>query len=339
MAWRDSRGSRVHLLLSIAAVALSIGALVAIRSFGDQMDQAIHLQTRSLLGADVSVRSLQPFTAEVESFLNKLPGEQVRETRFFTMISFPRTGSTRLSQVRALSGPFPFYGEFETDPPEAASAFLHETGVAVVEDSLMIQFSAELGDAVRIGARDFSIAGRLHRVAGEVPATSTFIGPRIYIAMRDVPDTELLREGSLARYYAHYQLPADVDARSLLRKYRSDMADLRLEMETAEQRQAVMGAALENLYRYLNLGGFIALLLGGIGLAGAIQLYVRKKRTTVSVLRCLGADAQTAFSIYVVQAAAAATIGAVIGVLIGGVLQFALPGLLSDFLPIQVDTG
>ncbi len=339
MAWRDSRGSRTHLLLGVMAVALSIGALVAVRSFGDQMDRAIRLQTRSLLGADLSVRSLQPFSPQAELFLAKLPGAQVRETRVFSMVSFPRAASARLCQIRGLSGPFPFYGDFVTDPPEAASLFLHDTHLAVMEENLMIQFGAEPGDTIRIGTRDFIIAGSLRKVSGEVPATSAFIGPRVYIAMHALSDTDLLREGSLARYYAHYQLPSGVDGADLPRHHRSELAALRLEMETAEQRQSMMGASLENLYRYLNLGGLIALLLGGIGLAAAIQLYARKKRATVAVLRCLGADARTAFSIYVAQAAAVAILGAILGIAIGMTLQPALPGLLKDFLPVEVGSG
>lgn len=338
MAWRDSRGSRTHLLLSMAAIALGIGALVAIRSFGDRMDEAIELQTRSLLGADYSVRALQPFNDEMESFLNALPGEQVRETRFFSMVSFPRTASVRLSQIRALSGPFPFYGHFDTDPPEAALQFFARKAAAVVEESLLIQFEAELGDTIRIGAQKFTIIGRLRRVSGEAPATSAFLGPRVYISMQDLPATELLREGSLARYYAHYQLKPARQAGTVLDTYRPRLAELRLEMETAEERRAMAGGALENLYRYLNLGGFVALLLGGIGLAASINLYARKKRTVVAILRCIGADAHTAFLVYLIQAVATAFGGALLGLMLGGTLQYALPALLTDFLPVPVES-
>ncbi len=339
MAWRDSRGSRMHLVLSVAAIALGIGALFAIRSFGDRMDRAIERETRSLLGADLSIRSLQPFDNDAEKLLAEIPGEQVRETRFFSMVTFPQTGSTRLSQVRALSNPFPFYGRFDTEPPEAAERFLSEPGLAVVEESLMLQFNAGIGDSIRIGAHEFTIAGRLTRVSGEAPATSAFLGPRVYVAARDLPHTELLREGSLARYYAHYQLPQDTRTEPLLQQLQGRMTELRLESETADQRRALTGAALENLYRFLHLGGFIALLLGGIGLAGSIQLYARKKRSDVAVLRCLGASARTAFMVYVVQAAAAAFAGALIGLALGAALQYALPALLSDFLPIFVVAG
>jgi len=63
-------------------------------------------------------------------------------------------------QVRALQGHFPYYGTLETEPPLAATTF--RTGLqAVVEDGLLLQFEAQVGDTIKIGGLTFSIAGRL----------------------------------------------------------------------------------------------------------------------------------------------------------------------------------
>jgi putative ABC transport system permease protein len=339
MAWRDSRGSRTHLLLSMAALAIGIGALVAIRSFGERLDQAIDLQTRNLLGADYSVRALHPFNDSMNSFLETLPGDSVRETRFFSMVVFPKNEGTRLSHVRALSGPFPFYGGIVAEPADRAHVFLEDRSLALVEESLLLQFDAEIGDPIQIGTRTFTIAGRLLNVSGESPATSTFIGPRIYISMDAVPETELIREGTLARYYAHYRLNESGQAESIRTERQRELADLRLEMETAEQRKAMMGNRLENLYRYLNLGAFIALLLGGIGCAGSVHLYARRKSEPVAILRCLGASARSAFSIYVAQVCIAALLGALLGAVLGTALQGLIPLVLADFLPVEIDAS
>lgn len=340
MAWRDSRGSRTHLLLSMAALAIGIAALVAIRSFSLQLDQALERQMRNLLGADFSIHSMQPFSEQAEAFLADLPGESVRETRFYSMAVFERTGDMRLSHVRALEDEYPFYGELRVEPPEATFAFLEDPSAILVEESLMLQFDAQLGDPVQIGARTFHIAGRLLNVTGEAPATSTFIGPRLYISLDALPETELIRDGSLAIHHMHFRLDDDrIDPEELRQTYRTEMADLRLEMETVVQRRELLGQALTLLYRYLNLGALIALLLGGIGCASSIQLYARKKRTNVSILRCLGTSARMALWIYVVQIAAAALIGAIAGAMLGSVVQWMIPMILADVLPVEVTPG
>lgn len=64
---------------------------------------------------------------------------------------------------------------------------------------------------------------------------------------------------------------------------------LRLRVDTVEERKGDLGESMANLYRFLNLVGFIALLLGAIGIASAIQVHVRQRLDSVAVLRCLGA--------------------------------------------------
>jgi putative ABC transport system permease protein len=339
MAWRDSRGSRAHLLLSILAISLGIGAMVAILSFGQRLDRAIEDQIKTLLGADLMLSATRSFTPDMEALIQQVPGETVRETRFFSMAVFPEQESSRLSQIRAMSGPYPFYGEMITEPPEAALQYRATPLSAIVEDSLMIQFGLEVGDVLRLGEQDFVIAGRLLSISGETPATSMFMGPRIFIALDDAEKTGLLRDDSLARYYTYHLLPPEVSASALQARMKPDWNFVQLRSETATDRKAMLGESLNQLYRYMSLGGLTALLLGGIGLAGAVQLYVRKKRVTVSVLRCLGADAWSAFLIYLVQMMGAAFLGALVGSAAGSGLQWALPYVLRDVIPVEVPAG
>ena len=68
-----------------------------------------------------------------------------------------------------------------------------------------------------------------------------------------------------------------------------DFIRLRLDSETVEERKANLGRSLENAYDYLNLVAFIALLLGSIGVASSVHVYIKQKVNTLAVLRCLGA--------------------------------------------------
>ncbi len=336
MAWRDSRGNRLHLLISILAIALGIAGVTAIHSFSIQLEKELMNQSRSLLGADLSIRSLHPFSEDTETFLRDLPGAHVREVRFFSMARQPLTNATRLSHIRALSGPFPFYGDFVADPPESVTRFFSESGWAIVEESLLLQFDMNIGDTLRIGEANFTVVGRLISISGDPPFTSAFLGPRIFISMADLPSTELLQEGSLARYYLHLKTDTEEEAIALAEQYRHEWSARRLELETAEERRAMTGDGLINVQRFLNYGALAALLLGGIGLAGAIRLYVRRKKETVALLRCIGTTARLAFLVYVIQIVWIGMLGASIGVVTGTLFQFALPLLLADFLPFPL---
>src|SRR5918998_4009236 len=120
MAWRDSRSSRRRLLVFSISITLGIAALVGIGSFRNSLARAIDDQARTLIGADVIIEGSRAFSPEEEAMLRSLGSPQAREVRFSTMAVFPAGGGTRLVQVRALGGDFPFYGPMETEPAVAA---------------------------------------------------------------------------------------------------------------------------------------------------------------------------------------------------------------------------
>ncbi len=335
MAWRDSRRSRGRLFVFSTSITLGIAALAAIGSFGRQLEDAVELQAKTLLGADLVISSREPFNDSHDLFLESIGSGQSREVRFNSMVLFPKHEGTRLVQVRALSGQFPYYGRLETAPASAAEDFRDGKGV-LLEESLMTQFNLIVGDSVKIGDLTRPILGSLRKIPGESIVFST-LAPRLYMAMADLDKTQLLGPGSLARYRVYYQLEADRDMAALIRQIHNVAEGFRWEYETVERRKADLGRAMENLYHFLNLVGFVAVLLGGIGIASAMHVHVKQRLGTVAVLRCLGSAAGQALAIYVAQGMALGLVGAVIGAVLGVSVQAFLPRLVGDFLPIQVE--
>jgi putative ABC transport system permease protein len=334
MAWRDSRASRRRLLLFVSSITLGVAALMAISSFGVNLRQGLDYQAKTLLGADLVIRARQPFSDAAEQLFRTIGGEQARETSFSSMVLLPKTGATRLAQVRALEGEFPFFGEMETEPVNAAADF-RQGPLALVEDGLMLQYNAAVGDEIRIGSYAYRIAGRLRKVPGE-NATAGLLGARVYIPKEYLNQTRLLQRGSSATYKIYFRLPSGVNAEQLAKKLEPDFIRLRLDGETVEERKASLGRSLENAYDYLNLVAFIAMLLGSIGVASSVHVYIKQKVNTLAVLRCLGAKNRSTFAIYLIQTSALGLIGAISGVLLGLAVQYELPRMMQDFIPVTI---
>ncbi|HWF17816.1 MAG TPA: ABC transporter permease, partial [Verrucomicrobiae bacterium] len=333
MAWRDSRSSRKKLLLFSSSIVLGIAALTAIGSLGSNLERAVEEQAKNLLGADLALSSRSTFPPEAEDLIRKLGGEQSRETSLSTMIYFVRGEGTRLVQLRALSGGFPFYGKLETEPPEAAEKF-RQGGGALLDESLLMQFHAKIGESIRVGDFTTRIVGELKKVPGESVALAA-IAPRVYISMNDLPQTGLVRPGSLVRYKVYFKFSPDTDVSKLVEKIQPQLDKFRLGSDTVEQRKRDLGRAMDNLYHFLNLVGFIALLLGGVGVASAIHVHVKEKLGTVALLRCLGGSVSQTFAIYLAQGMALGLFGAIVGAAIGVAIQSALPSVLADFIPFE----
>src|SRR5690606_17219858 len=88
------------------------------------------------------------------------------ERSFASMVLFTKNGGTRLVQIRALSGDFPYYGKLETAPEAAGKEFRNHRR-ALVDKTLLLQFGSDVGDSVKIGEVKFEIAGSLDAAHGE----------------------------------------------------------------------------------------------------------------------------------------------------------------------------
>ncbi len=320
-------------MLFVTSIILGVAALVAIGSFGVTLDQAIDDQAKTLMGADLMLSSLQPFPDEIETLIDSIGGEQSRVLVFSSMGYFPATGGARLVQVRGVTGGYPFYGAISTEPAEAAASY-QEGPNALVDDGLLLQFGIEPGDSVKIGTVTYMISGRIKKLPGSANIASSF-SPRIYVPAQHIDSGLLKARGSLVDYQIYFKLK-DVAVEALVDKIRGLLNHHRIRVNTIEQRKQQVGDVLENLYRFLSLVGFVALILGSIGVASAIHVYTKQKLGNVSVLRCLGAESKQTFAIYLIQVAAMALFGSFTGAALGIGIQIFLPEVFSEFLPVTI---
>src|SRR5690606_27928765 len=178
MAWRDSRRSRSRLFLFVSSIIIGIAALVAIYALGDNLEKDIDNQAATLVGADLvlhSNRLPEEASQRLIDSVKQLSSNYSEERSFASMVLFTKSGSTRLVQVRALGGDFPYYGTLET-VPEAASADFRSGQRALVDKTLLLQFGAAVGDSIKVGEMSFEIAGRLDRAPGQ-SGISTTVAP------------------------------------------------------------------------------------------------------------------------------------------------------------------
>lgn len=340
MAWRDSRRSRGRLLLFISSIVLGVAALVAIQSFGDNLRQDIEDQAQKLLGADMVLSSRRAPTEEVMHLVDslKFEGEMARETSFPSMVTFKKSEMSRLVNAKALEGNFPFYGEFNTMPANMGRSLQNGERKALVDQTLMLQFDAEVGDSIKLGEIYFEIAASLIQVPGSNNMGST-VAPSVYFPYQHLDATGLVNVGSRVNYAFFYDYPEGFDFEAMDDSLRSRMRRQSLRMETVAERKESVGEAFSQMTQFLNLVGFVALLLGCVGVASAVHIYMKEKISSVAVLRCLGVQGKQAFLIYLIQISVLGFIGAIVGAALGSIIQGILPNVLADFLPFEASVA
>lgn len=336
MAARELRAAPRRMGLLIGTVAVGVAALVGINSFTDNLRDSVRDQARSILGADLSLSSRQPFSPRVIALLDSLgrSAERARITSFSGMAYVPRTTGTRLVQVAAVAGNYPFYGDIRTLPKDAWQR-LQSGPHVVVDPSLLGALGARIGDTLALGDARFTITGTLEASPSEIGFRFA-LGPRIYIPATYLDDTGLLGFGARVEYEVFLKLPSQASAQQLAAQYRPRLTPERVRVRTVADDQRNLNQVLSRLTSYLGLVALLALLLGGIGIASAAVVLVRQRAESIAVLRCLGTTVGRTFAIYLIEAAVMGVAGSVLGAAAGILVQRLLPGLLSGLIPVDV---
>ncbi|UCC47519.1 MAG: FtsX-like permease family protein, partial [Gemmatimonadota bacterium] len=257
-----------------------------------------------------------------------------RMTSFTSMALATRSRLTRLVEVQAPSGDYPYYGDLETEPADLWHTF-RSTRQALVDPAALIQLDAAIGDTLSIGQARFVIVGTVSKMPGDIGLRSA-IGLRVYVPEPYLAETGLLRFGSISYYQAYLKIDDPEEVQSLVEARDSLFEANRVWYTTVEEYEEELTEGLDTLGRFLGLVGLVALLLGGIGVASGVHVFVSEKLDTAAVLRCLGTRQKQTFAIYVLQAGLMGLTGAALGVTLGLAAQALVPDVLRDFLPLDV---
>ena len=334
MAWRDARHNFSRLLLFTASLVTGIAAVVALDSLNYTLQSDIDRNAKELIGADFVVNGDKKFSAELQKAFDTVGMPQASEADMASMVLFLHNNQSRLIRLVALSGPFPFYGEIETLPADAYKR-MQDGGYAMLDETLASQFEVSSDDSLRLGNSVFKVAGIVKKIPGGGGIMTTFT-PSVYIAMRDLDSTRLVQYGSRVSYKQYFKTANDEQVKDIEKTLGPLVKKAGHSYDTVERRKEGLGEGFMSIYRFFSLLGFVALILGCIGVASSVHIYAREKREEVAMLRCVGSSGWQAFNIYFIQIFILGIAGSIIGSLIGIGIQQLIPVFLKDIIPFEV---
>lgn len=339
LAWRETRYGLKRVGVYMASITLGVAALVSIHSFREDFARSVQEEADVLMGANARISDDIPLSPEALSIVDSLRAAGVRTARVTTassMILAPASGTVRLLQVRALDDGYPFYGRVSSVPEGSWGAHMDD-GSVMVDPAVLTQMGVEIGDELVVGTETLRIRGTVDDLPTDI-AFQTAIGPRLHLSQATMERAGLLGFGSLARYEVYLELPDVDDRRAIRERYATLFEETSVGYRLAEEQAQSLSNGVRFLGRFLALVGLAALLLGGVGVASAIHVYIRERRPGIAVLRCIGVSQATAFTAYLLQAGLLGFLGAAGGVGLGILLQEAMPVVLSGVLPVDVTT-
>lgn len=344
IARRELRTGIAGFRLFVACLALGVAAIAAVGSFAAAVVAGLDADARRLLGGDVEVRiihrQMNPAARDELAALGAV--SEVAEMRAMAVAHRGEAGDRRtLVELKAVDGAYPLVGAVETDPAGGADALLRPAdGVrgVLLDKALLGRLGVAAGDKVRIGEAEFTVRGAIVREPDQGTSAIAF-GPPALIRMADLAATGLIQPGSLVAWHYRLLLAPGRDAGTVAAGLEARHPDAGWRVRTVDNAAPGLVSFIDRLRLYLTLVGLTALLVGGVGVANAVQAFLERKQATIATLKCLGASGRTVIAAYFLQVAAMAAIGIAAGLAAGAALPWALAAAVGDQLPVAARIG
>lgn len=337
MAVREARTGWRRLLFFVLSIAVGVGALVGIASFSANLEQAIRREARTLMAADLEVASDRPLTEGPRAAIAAWAEAGARTAELAELPSMAATvdgARSQLVEIKGVAGGWPFYGELALEPAAPLGQLLADGGV-VVEESLLLQFGLAVGDPLKIGTRRFTIAGVVRREPDRLAAALS-LGPRVLMALEDVHAAGLVSLGSRVRHRVLLALPPALAVEAVRDDLAAAVPTDEARVRGFEEAQPTLRLFLARMGDFLRLATLVTLVLGGLGVAQSVRVYLQQKQDTVAVLKVVGATTREVTLVYVIQCVALAVLGGLLGLGLGAAIQAALPLVVGEVLPVEV---
>lgn len=345
LALRQLLNHRSFSLFFLVNLTIGLSGFLALEGFKHSLNEHLGQRSKSILTADLSMRSRQPFSPEVRDyFKKKLPPEtQVsQKIRMYSMVAGNEL--SQLVQLLAVDANYPLYGEIRLQnqglvTAELTDRQLRQQGKVWIYPDLLIALGLKVGERIKIGEQHFEIAD----VVLEDPTNSfgtTGLAPRIYLALEWMPKTELIRPGSRVFYQDFFRFPLEIDSEALAAQLRHEFPlqfpdHLPVRVITHQEASEQVGRLLTQLNRYMGLMGLTALLLALLGAAYLFRSYLTENIRQQAILISLGTSRLKAQAILLIQLLMLGGAASVLAILPSALLLPLLPLILQQFIPLH----
>ena len=343
LAWQfakcELRHSVIRFRIFLAALMLGVAAIGAVGSVAESMRSGITDNGRMLLGGDFELSSLH--VAPDKDLLDK-----VRQTASLSEIIQMRamlgkeTGTEheakrKLVELKAVDEAYPLVGIVELSPPQTLKQALADKG-AVVAPALLRATGLSVGDKAQLGEITIIVRGVLD---GEPDQTISFVsfGPRLMVSTATLNESGLRQEGAFITYRNRAVVKQPRQLENIITELDKAVENTHIRLRTTDSAAGGFDRFIERAERFLMLVSLTALLIGGLGVSGAVRAWLQSRMTVIATLKCVGATSKLIFRVYILQVLAMAGLGIAGGLVLAGLTPFATTRLFADYVNVPLD--
>ena len=352
LAWlfarREVRGSVRRFRVFLMALLLGVAAIGTVGSVAEAMRSGIADNARVLLGGDIELRSRH--TAPTPDIVAAAAGFGTVSATVQMRAMLQTADDRKLVELKAVDANWPLVGTPELGTPELGTpevaeatapdgpitlaAALGNNGI-VADAQLLRMLGLKVGDRARLGDAEVRISAALIHEPDRSVSFISF-GPRVLISTQTLAATGLAQPGSFITYRLRLLLNDMAAAPQAVTALKAQAADGNVRVRDVDDAAPGFDVFINRAEVFLVLVGLTALLIGGLGVAGAVRAWLASRMPVIATLKCLGAPARLIFRVYLLQVMMVASLGTGLGVLVAALAPALVLDILADYVTVPL---
>ena len=344
LALRELRGGLQGFTVFLVCLALGAAAIAGVASIAHSLTDGLSAEGRRILGADAAFSLVHREADPAERAFLARQGTVSVLASMRAMAVAPsgsaNAGGSALVELKAVDAAYPTVGQVETTPARPLPELLApRDGVfgAVADPALLARRALKTGDRITVGGAALELRAVLDSEPDRI-ANGIGFGPRLLTSQGALAASGLVQPGSLVRWTYRVMLadPTDAAVERVVAAAAREAPEAGWEIRSRVNADPRFARNIERFTQFLTLVGLTALLVGGVGVANAVNAFVERKRPSIAIMKSLGAPGGQVVAIYLAQVMLIAGIGTAIGLAVGAALPFLVAGLFGHLLPIPI---
>ncbi|MFL6779430.1 MAG: ABC transporter permease [Sphingomicrobium sp.] len=329
LALRDLRGGLSGLGLLWLCLAVAIAGLASVTSLASSVDRAIADNGRQLLGGDLMLTiSQREATGEELAAIERL-GQYSKSTTTRAMLVAPG-GRSVLSELSGVDAAWPLTGKVETTPggkrprgPEIA------IGREIAE-----RLGLKAGDRLRVGRAGYRISAVINKAPG---ASGFALAPPSVMDESGLAMSGLIQPGSISTTSYRLRLADGADAEAAGKAFQRHFPEGGWRSIGREEAGGGTRRFIDRLGQMLLLVALSALAIGGLGMSSAAAAFAASRRSSIAILKLVGASRRTVDTMLLVEIGLIAATAILAGLAIGAAAPALVGKLTAGLLPVTPD--
>ncbi|MGH2497012.1 MAG: ABC transporter permease [Ktedonobacteraceae bacterium] len=341
---RSLRRGGQRTVLALFCVAVGVMAIVALQLVGLMISNALTSNVRDANGGDVNVTSNnKPFTTNDLSFFDQLKsnGTITNYTAFGSSTgalgnAASVTSNFTVNVVDPATYPVVTPPTFVT-PSNGTIASLLTGGNAIVDKNFADQFNKKVGDTVTVHGSSntngntlvlqVKIAGIVTDSGSLAQNSGVMLVSRSYFATV-APNTANLF--STVDITTADQQHTDKAVQSINAQF--PLATTQTAADALKSQQGLV----DNIKKFLEIAGLLALLIGGVGIINTMQVLLSRRKIEIAMLKTTGYRRLDLYLLFGLEAGLLGLLGGVIGALVATGVSYLVRGLVQQTFNINI---